>query len=95
MSGCTDRQGPALRKLTVYRGEEKPAAILWDLSTVTEKRGVVGLALKGMVWLPNWMELKALRGLGDGSGWVNKRDFKQNNSLKTQRVRENTVCSRN
>ena len=62
---------------------------------MTERRGVVGPALKGMVWLPNWMELKPLGGLGDGSGWVNKRDFKQNNSLKTQRVRENTVCSRN
>ena len=38
---------------------------------------------------------KPLRGLGDGSGCVNARDFKQSNSLKTHRVRQNIVCSRN
>ena len=37
-------------------GEEKPAAILQAPSAVTEKRGVVGPALRGAVWLPNQMD---------------------------------------
>ena len=48
MSGCKDRQGPGLRKLTVYkRRGGKPAATPRALSAVTEKRGVVGPALRG------------------------------------------------
>ena len=52
----TDRVLPSESSQFTKGGEEKPAAILQALSAVTEKRGVVGLALRGAVWLPNQMD---------------------------------------